>query len=154
MEVNGLDVPYVKMNEEGLQRFFGPLEAKIMDIIWSSPSDRMTIKEVNTRLTTDQELSFNTVMTIMNRLTEKEHLIKINHPSNKKITYYKPRVSKDEFVHAQTGAVTQMLFRDFGDHAVTHMMDALDDADPELLNKLEHKLNELKRRKGRSDDSD
>lgn len=149
-----MDVPYVKMNEEGLQRFFGPLEARIMDIIWSSTSDHMTIKEVHTRLTTDQELSFNTVMTIMNRLTDKEHLIKINHPSNKKINYFKPRVSKDEFVHLQTGAVTQMLFRDFSDHAATHMMDVLDEADPELLNKLQRKLNEIRSRKGRNDDTD
>jgi hypothetical protein len=34
------------------------------------------------------------------------------------------------------------------------MMDALDEVDPELLNRLQSKLNELKSRKGRSDDSD
>ena len=33
-----------KMNESGLNRFFGPLEAKIMDILWNDVE--MTIKDV------------------------------------------------------------------------------------------------------------
>lgn len=37
-----------KAGETGLNRFFGPLEAKIMDILWST-SDR-SIKEVQTAL--------------------------------------------------------------------------------------------------------
>ena len=40
-----------KMNESGLNRFFGPLEAKIMDILWNGME--MTIKEV--QLVLDRE---------------------------------------------------------------------------------------------------
>ena len=37
-----------KLNEHGLNHFFGPLEAKIMEIVWSS--DGITIKEVQQKL--------------------------------------------------------------------------------------------------------
>lgn len=58
-----------KMNESGLNRFFGPLEAKIMDILWSDLE--MTIKEVQLVLDREKLTNFNTVMTVMNRLVEK-----------------------------------------------------------------------------------
>jgi predicted transcriptional regulator len=123
-----MEVPYFKLNEEGLLRFFGPLEASIMDAIWSS-SNQVTIKEVQNKIKYDHEISFNAVMTVMNRLVEKGHLLKIPHHSNKKITYFKHVFSKEKFVHKQTGTVTQTLFKDFVDHAVDHMIDALDGAD-------------------------
>lgn len=61
-----------KLNEQGLNHFFGPLEAKIMEIIWNKP-DR-TIKEVQQQLSEESSINFNTVMTVMNRLVEKGHL--------------------------------------------------------------------------------
>jgi predicted transcriptional regulator len=141
-----MEVPYFKLNEEGLLRFFGPLEASIMDAIWSS-SNQVTIKEVQNKIKYDHEISFNAIMTVMNRLVEKGHLLKIPHPSNKKITYFKPVFSKEKFVHKQTGTVTQTLFKDFGDHAVAHMIDALDGADSEMIRKLEQKIAEIKNRR-------
>jgi predicted transcriptional regulator len=137
-----LDISYVKLNEEGLHRFFGPLEASVMDILWSMPSNEASNKEVHTRISKEQDLSINTVMTVLNRLAEKGHLIKI--PINKKSAIFKTRYSKDEFVHKQTGAVTDMLFKDFGDFAVHHMINALEEADTSVLAKLEKKLKELK----------
>ena len=142
-----MGVPYFKVNEEGLLHFFGPLEANIMDVIWSSTSDRVTIKEVQEKIASEHEISFNTVMTVMNRLVEKGHLLKTPHPNNKKITYFHAVFTKDEFIHKQTGSVTQMLFKDFEDHTVTHMIDALNDVDYELLKKLEKKLAEIKNRR-------
>ena len=58
-----------KINESGLNRFFGPLEAKIMDILWNDVE--MTIKDVQQVLDKEKVTNFNTVMTVMNRLVEK-----------------------------------------------------------------------------------
>jgi predicted transcriptional regulator len=137
-----LDISYFKLNEEGLHHFFGPLEASVMEVLWSMPSNEATNKEVHTRISKDQDLSINTIMTVLNRLAEKGHLIKV--PINKKSAVFKTRHSKDEFVQKQTGAVTDMLFRDFGDYAVHHMINALEEADMQVLAKLERKLKELK----------
>jgi predicted transcriptional regulator len=140
-----LDISYFKLNEEGLHRFFGPLEASIMEILWSMPSNKATNKEVHTRISNDQELAVNTIMTVLNRLAEKGHVIKI--PINKKSAIFQARFTKEEFVQKQTGAVADMLFKDFGDYAVNHMINALEEADTEVLAKLEHKLQELKNRR-------
>lgn len=59
-----------KMKESGLNRFFGPLEAKIMDILWNVEKE-MTIKDVQFELEKEKSTNFNTVMTVMNRLVEK-----------------------------------------------------------------------------------
>ena len=55
-----------RLNEQGLNHFFG-LEAKIMEIIWST--EGITIKEVR-KLSEESPVNFNTVMTVMNRLVE------------------------------------------------------------------------------------
>ncbi|MFC5527907.1 BlaI/MecI/CopY family transcriptional regulator [Cohnella yongneupensis] len=141
-----MEIPYFKLNEEGLNRFFGPLEASIMEAIWSA-TNQATIKEIQERIKHDHDISFNAVMTVMNRLVEKGHLLKIPHPTNKKITYFIPVVTKEEFLRKHTGTVTQHLFKDFGDHAVAHMIDALDGVDMEMLQKLEQKITELKHRR-------
>lgn len=39
--------------------------------------------------------------------------------------------------------MTQGLIREFGDLVVGHMIDALDEADPKLISKLQDKLNQM-----------
>lgn len=140
------NVKKFNMNEEGLNRFFGPLEAKIMKIIWLS--DGMSIKDVQEILNQESPISFNTVMTVMNRLLEKGHLKKNTRGKGRtRKTVFEPVQTKEQFLHVQTKAVTDGLIHEFGDLVVGHMIDALEDADSELINKLSDKLNLLKSRK-------
>ena len=130
-----------KLNEEGLNHFFGPLEAKIMEIIWNH--SEISIKEVQQRLEQDSSLNFNTVMTVMNRLVDKSHLQK---RSQGRITLYKAIQTKGEFLQANTKVMTQELMDEFGDLVVNHMLEVLDQVDPSLIQKLENRLNQLKNR--------
>ncbi|MGI2293411.1 BlaI/MecI/CopY family transcriptional regulator [Paenibacillus sp. GXUN7292] len=140
------NVKKFNMNEEGLNRFFGPLEAKIMNLLWLS--EGMSIKDVQSILNQESPISFNAVMTVMNRLLEKEHLSKNTQGKGRsRVTIFKPVQTKEQFLHTQTKAVTQGLIHEFGDLVVGHMIDALEDADTELINKLSDKLNRLKSRK-------
>ena len=41
--------------------------------------------------------------------------------------------------------MTQELVGEFGDLVITHMIDELEQADPNLIKKLEDKLNQLKK---------
>ncbi|EEL51248.1 MULTISPECIES: BlaI/MecI/CopY family transcriptional regulator [Bacillus cereus group] len=129
-----------KLNEQGLNHFFGPLEAKIMEIIWNKP-DR-TIKEVQQQLSEESSINFNTVMTVMNRLVEKGHLKK---QTVKRSGVYCTIQTKESFLSNQTKKMTQELMGEFGDLVVNHMLDELDQADPVLIKKLEAKLNQLKK---------
>lgn len=129
-----------KMHESGLNRFFGPLEAKIMDILWNN--DEMTIKEVQHFLEKEKAVNFNTVMTVMNRLVEKEILQK---RAEGRSSMYKPIQSRNEFLDTQSKEMTNELMDEFGNVVVSHMLDALEDVDDELVAKLEMKIKELKK---------
>ncbi|KGR75734.1 BlaI/MecI/CopY family transcriptional regulator [Ureibacillus sinduriensis] len=130
------------IQESGLNRFFGPLESKIMDILWCQ--EDMTIKEVQAILEKEKPTNFNTVMTVMNRLVEKEILQKklIGRSS-----YYKPVQSREEFINTQSKEMTHELMDEFGSVVVSHMLDALEEVDDALVKKLEMKIKELKKEK-------
>ncbi|MGG1688262.1 BlaI/MecI/CopY family transcriptional regulator [Pseudalkalibacillus sp. JSM 102089] len=128
-----------KTNETGLNRFFGSLEAKVMDILFEGPE--MTIKDVKQKLDQEKSTNFNTVMTVMNRLVDKGILVK---RVEKRTSMFKPLLSKEEFLRTQSKELTQDLMDEFGPLAVNHMLDALDEADPVLIEKLEQKIKQLK----------
>ena len=128
------------INESGLNRFFGPLESKIMDILWNDVE--MTIKEVQQVLEKEKSTNFNTVMTVMNRLIEKGILQK---RTEGRSFLYKPVFSRVEFLNTQSKEMTNELMDEFGTVVVSHMLDALEVADDDLVAKLEQKIKELKR---------
>ena len=129
-----------KMNESGLNRFFGPLEAKIMDVLWNDVE--MTIKDVQQVLEQEKLTNFNTVMTVMNRLVDKGILQK---RAEGRSSMYKPILSRDEFLNTQSKEMTNELMDEFGSVVVSHMLDALEDVDDDLVAKLEQKIKELKK---------
>lgn len=129
-----------KYSEKGLNRFFGPLEARIMHTLWSC--QELSIKDVQKKLGQERDLSFNTVMTVMNRLLEKGILTK---RMEGRTSLYRPVHSRDDFLDIQSKEITHELMEDFGPLVVNHMIDALDEADPELLQLLEQKIQALKK---------
>ena len=50
-----------------------------------------------------------------------------------------------EFLNAQSKEMTNELMDEFGNIVVTHMLDALEDVDDDLVAKLEQKIKELKK---------
>ncbi|SDD18913.1 Predicted transcriptional regulator [Paenibacillus sp. UNCCL117] len=130
-----------KFYEKGLNRFFGPLEAKVLDILWDRPGQ--SIKEVQQKLERQEEtLNFNTVMTVMNRLVSKGLLRK---RQEGRASVYEPFDTKEHFLEMQSKEITHELLEDFGPLVVSHMLDALEEADAEMIEKLEQKIKELKR---------
>lgn len=129
-----------KINESGLNRFFGPLEAKVMDILWNGTE--MSIKDVQHVLEKEKITNFNTVMTVMNRLVEKGILQK---RLEGRSFLFKPAQSRDEFMNTQSKEMTNELMSEFGNVVVSHMLDALDEVDDDLVVKLEQKIKELKK---------
>ncbi|MGX9133199.1 BlaI/MecI/CopY family transcriptional regulator [Rummeliibacillus sp. JY-2-4R] len=135
-----MNIRKFKMHESGLNRFFGPLEAKIMDVLWSNCE--MTIKDVQHALEKEKATNFNTVMTVMNRLVEKGILQK---RTEGRSSMYKPVQTRCEFLDTQSKEMTNELMDEFGNVVVSHMLDALEDVDDELVAKLEMKIKELKK---------
>lgn len=128
-----------KFNERGLNRFFGPLEAKIMDVLWCG---ERSIKEVQHELEKDKATNFNTVMTVMNRLVDKGILTK---RLEGRTSIFQPVLSREEFVNTQSKEMTHELMDEFGSVVVSHMIEALDEADDDLVAQLEQKIKEWKK---------
>ncbi|MCE4048081.1 MULTISPECIES: BlaI/MecI/CopY family transcriptional regulator [Bacillaceae] len=130
-----------KVHEKGLNRFFGPLEAKIMELLWEK--DELSIKKVQLYLEPDKTVSFNTVMTVMNRLTDKGFLQK-RHEG--RTSLYSPILTRDDFLNKQSKELTHELMDEFGSSVVVnHMLDALQNVDEGLVAKLEQKIKDLKK---------
>lgn len=136
----------MKMNKfnyqgRGLERFFGPLEAKVMDVIWSRLG-AVTIKEVNAKISEDKPMSFNTIMTVMNRLVDKGILQK---KLQGKSYVYSPVLTKEQFLEEQSKELSYDLVKEFGSRAVAHMIDAMEQVDPDLLDQLEKQIKQWKK---------
>lgn len=129
-----------RVDQEGLNRFFGPLESKIMDILWNR--NESSIKEVQLILEKEKPINFNTVMTVMNRLVEKNILTK---RLEGRTSLFKPLTTKEDFINNQSKKLTENLLDEFGGLVVNHMLDSLKEVDDNLLQKLEQKLEQLKR---------
>lgn len=136
-----LKIQRMKLSEEGLNRFFGPLEARIMEIVWQHGT--VSIKKVNELL--NDELSFNTVMTILNRLVEKGHLTKTTTGKGRnKASHFLPIQSKEQFIEEQTRIVTEGLVQEYGQLVVNHFFDAFEQTDPLLIKLLEERIQKWK----------
>lgn len=141
-----MQIKKMNMGGEGLNRFFGPLESRIMDILWNS--EGLSIKEVQSILNQESPISINTVMTIMNRLLDKGHLAKVMEGIGRaRAAKFSPILSREQFLSEQTKQVSQGLIQEYGSLVVNHMIDALEEVDPEVITRLERKLNDLKSRK-------
>lgn len=136
-----MNIKNFKYDEVGLNRFFGPLEAKIMDILWEA--EELSIKEVQQRLEhQDKSVNFNTVMTVMNRLIEKGVLEK---RAQGRLSLFRPIQSKEDFIEEQSKKLTENLLDEFGGIVINHMIDALKEVDQTVLEKLEQKIQRLKK---------
>jgi predicted transcriptional regulator len=144
MEGEKMNINNFRFDQVGLNRFFGPLEAKIMDVLWKG--SEMSIKEVQQQLEKDKPTNFNTVMTVMNRLVDKEILEK---RVEGRMSRFKPVKTKKEFIEEQSKKLTENLLDEFGGLVVNHMLDSLNDVDQSLIERLEQKIDQLK--KGKSE---
>jgi predicted transcriptional regulator len=119
-----------KLDQRGLARVFGELEAQIMDAIWEIGEP--TVADVCTRL--GQDYNYKTVMTVMNRLVDKGIL------SRQRIgrAYsYAPCASRTAFLSQVSRHVMESLLEDFGDLAIAQFVSAVDRVDSARLEELQ-----------------
>lgn len=115
---------------------FGALETAIMEVVWASGP--VTVREVLGTLKRD--CAYTTVMTVMQRLFDKGVL----HRELVENAYrYTPAIPKAKFVQQAVRSSVDELVHGYGDVALAHFVDALDDVDPKRLEKLRRKLRRL-----------
>lgn len=114
-----------KLDQRGLARVFGELEARIMDAVWDmGPA---TVQDVCDRLGAEQ--NYKTIMTVMNRLVEKNFLLRHR---DTRAFLYEAAASREAFVQDMSRHVVEGLVQDFGPVAIAQFLAVLD-ASPDSL---------------------
>ena len=133
-----------RLNQHGLARLFGELEAKIMRVVWGL--EEPTVQDVVDRL--GRRANYKTVMTAMNRLVEKGFL------ERRKVSrayVYLPRFTQAELMNRMSRQVFDGLLTDFGPAVLAQFVEAVAETDQarlvELAALVDTKLGEKKRRR-------
>lgn len=114
-----------KLDQRGLARVFGELEARIMEAVWELGA--ATVQDVCDRLGPDQ--NYKTIMTVMNRLVEKNILLRRR---DSRAFIYEAAASRQAFEQDVSRHVVEGLLQDFGPAAIAQFL-AVMDASPESL---------------------
>lgn len=124
----------VRLDQEGLAKVFGELEARIMQAAWSAEAP-VSVREVHESV--DPSLHYNTVLTVMERLERKGVL------TRRKVGrahVYEPTQSLEDFTHSVTGEVLRDVIANLGDDAIAAFVTALEEVTPRALERLERFL--------------
>ncbi len=112
---------------------FGELETAILEVVWQSHP--IAVRDVLAKL--NRGCAYTTIMTVMQRLFDKGVLRRTLVDN---AYQYEPAQPKAEFVQRTIRSTVDQLVSGFGDVALAHFVDALDDVDPRRVEKLRRTL--------------
>ncbi len=131
-----IPVQAFRLDQQGLMRLFGELEARIMDIMWNQ--EEATIQDVCDRL---GEVHYLTVTTVMNRLVYKQVL---SRRRVGKTYFYRAVHSREAFLQHVSQQVVQSLVKDFGRLAITQFTGVVSELDADELAALEEVVSQAR----------
>ena len=105
----------------------GPLEARLMELIWAGRvAEPFIVRDV---LALTPELAYTTVMTTLNRLADKG-LLDVSKAKRHQAHRYKTKGGVQEFVDSSGRAEVEHLVERYGDAALAAFADRLDRLSP------------------------
>lgn len=127
----------IKLDQDGLSKVLGFLEAEVMNVVWSA--GEITVRDVRESLKNKKAYSFNTIMTVMNRLVEKRLLRK---RSVDGAFAYDAAVKKEAFLREVTRSVVSAIVADGSLFQAAGFSDALKACTDEELRALKKLVDE------------
>ncbi len=124
-------------------RSLGPLEARIMDIVWrNGPS---TVRDVLNALLAegDRKIAYTTVMTVMGNLVDKGLL---QATAQGRSYIYAPTMTRGSFIRMQVKSVLDTLLDNFTEPTLSYLVERMSAGDPEQLAELERLIAEERAR--------
>ena len=100
----------------GLEKLLGPLEVRVMRIIWQR--EHSTVKQVHWQLAPQHDIAYTIVMTTMSRLAEKGIL---NRHREGLAFVYTPAISEDALVTCAVEQVMASLLRDYPSYVARYL---------------------------------
>ena len=124
----------IRPDASGLRAALFDLEADIMEVVWGSGWEEFAVSDVHEVLASERNIAYTTVMTTVARLHDKELL---ERRKDGRRYLYSARLTRDEFLRAMTREVFDRLPAVSRDEAVSYLVDRLEEADLETLDRLE-----------------
>ncbi len=118
------DVSLYNIEGKALEAFLGPLEANVMDAIWTSKNTPITVREVYEALKRTKNLAYTTVMSTMDRLFEKNLLDRKIQKGRGGLFYvYWPALERQSFQKSAIQEVLSSLIDNFGEVVANCLVD-------------------------------
>jgi predicted transcriptional regulator len=128
-----------KRRHTPLAAVLGPLETEVMEAVWDG--GEVTVRDVQSVLTTQRPVAYTTVMTTMGRLADKGFLQRVEvQPAHR----YSALLSRDEYAETTVSSILDWLVGQFGDPAVAYFVDRIEKEDAALLNTLREAIESRK----------
>ncbi len=118
------DVSQYNIDGKALEAFLGPLEATIMEAVWSSKKSPVTVREIYEDLKKTKDIAYTTVMSTMDRLFEK-HLLdrKVEKGRGGLYYVYWAALGKQNFQKNAVREVLSSLIGNFGEVVANCLVD-------------------------------
>src|SRR5574341_2431228 len=102
----------------------GPLEAQVMEVVWSQ--GEVTIRDIYDTLRKQRDLAYTTVMTGVHNLHRKDVL---SQRKDGNTHYYTASQSRPEFVRSRVAEMLDAILEDFTEPALAHLVERLSKTD-------------------------
>ncbi len=126
--------------KKGIDQVLGDLEKEIMEYLWKH--GRVTVKEVYEFLSSGKKIAYTTIITVMNRLVEKNIL---RREKSGKLYIFEATVDEEKYKSLISERVIRGLMEIDGEKAIAAFVDTVMD-DPEELEYLSKLVAERKRK--------
>jgi predicted transcriptional regulator len=140
-----------RYNLEGdqFEGFLGPLGAEILETVWASKGEPMTVRRVYEELRKKTKIAYTTVMSTMDRLYDKGLLDRrVERGKGGVFFVYWPKLEKKHFEESAVRTVVSSLIRNFGSTVTNAFVEevAANDGDLESLQREIDKLSSAKKK--------
>lgn len=130
---NEQDSPKLRFepDRDGLEAVMGPLEARVMDVVWER--GEVSVREVWERLSAEEDTAYTTIMTIFHRLHEKGYL---ERRSQGRAHLYSPRESRQQFQEGFLARVLRGVMQQVRGTGSVGLVGKLEKGDRDLLRRM------------------
>ncbi|MDE2764878.1 MAG: BlaI/MecI/CopY family transcriptional regulator [Chloroflexota bacterium] len=105
-------------------RVLGALEARLMNLLWGTP-DRLSVQDICDRL--DDGHNYKTVMTVLNRLVEKELLVR---ELDGRAYRYRPQMDRAAFLRSVADSLVRSYEDAYGSEGRPYLQEAVNGGEP------------------------
>ena len=140
-----------RYNLEGdqFEGFLGPLGAEILETVWASEGEPVTVRRVYEELRKGTKIAYTTVMSTMDRLYDKGLLDRrVERGKGGVFFVYWPKIEKKSFEESAVRTVVSSLIRNFGSTVTSAFVEevAANDGDLRALQKQIDKMASVKKK--------